>query len=45
MGSKYEHVFKPITIRGIDFKNRITLAPPSPNRAAPDGLFTHELVE
>ena len=45
MASKYEHVFSPITIRGIDFKNRITLAPPSPNLASPDGLVTKEFVE
>ena len=44
MASNYEHVFKPIKIRGIDFKNRITLAPPSPNLAQ-DGLFTHRLVD
>jgi 2,4-dienoyl-CoA reductase-like NADH-dependent reductase (Old Yellow Enzyme family)/NADPH-dependent 2,4-dienoyl-CoA reductase/sulfur reductase-like enzyme len=45
MGSNYKSVFKPITIRGIDFKNRIVLAPPSPNHASPDGLVTHEFVE
>ncbi|MDR0838734.1 MAG: NADH:flavin oxidoreductase, partial [Oscillospiraceae bacterium] len=45
MGSNYEHVFKPIRIRGIDFKNRITLAPPSPDLASPDGLVTHEFVD
>jgi 2,4-dienoyl-CoA reductase-like NADH-dependent reductase (Old Yellow Enzyme family) len=45
MASKYEHVFSPITIRGIDFKNRITLAPPSPNLASADGLVTKDFVE
>ena len=45
MASTYKHVFTPIRIRGIDFKNRIVLAPPSPNRGTPDGLFTHELVD
>ena len=45
MGSKYSHVFQPIRIRGIDFKNRITLAPPSPNLASTDGLVTHDFVE
>lgn len=45
MGSKYKHVFQPIRIRGIDFKNRITLAPPSPNLASSDGLVTHDFVE
>ena len=45
MASLYKHVFSPIRIRGIDFKNRIVLAPPSPNRGDPNGLFTHELVD
>jgi 2,4-dienoyl-CoA reductase-like NADH-dependent reductase (Old Yellow Enzyme family)/NADPH-dependent 2,4-dienoyl-CoA reductase/sulfur reductase-like enzyme len=45
MASNYKNVFKPITIRGIDFKNRITLAPPSPNHASPEGLVTHEFVD
>ncbi len=45
MGSKYSHVFQPIRIRGIDFKNRVTLAPPSPNLASEDGLVTHDFVE
>lgn len=45
MGSRYEHVFAPIKIRGIDFKNRITLAPPSPNLASEDGLVTPEFVD
>ena len=44
MGSKYSHVFQPIRIRGIDFKNRITLAPPSPNLASEDGLVTKDFV-
>ena len=45
MASTYKHVFDPIRIRGVDFKNRIVLAPPSPNRASHQGLFTHELVD
>ncbi len=45
MGSKYSHVFQPIRIRGIDFKNRITLAPPSPNLASTDGLVTKDFVD
>ena len=45
MGSKlYPHVFEPINIRGIDFKNRIWLAPPSPNLAGADGQFAPQLV-
>ncbi|MCR5846480.1 MAG: FAD-dependent oxidoreductase [bacterium] len=31
MGSNYKHVFTPLEIRGIDFKNRIALAPVSVN--------------
>ena len=45
MGSRYSHVFAPIRIRGIDFKNRITLAPPSPNLASEDGLVTKDFVD
>ena len=45
MGSKYTHVFAPIKIRGVDFKNRVTLAPPSPNLASSDGLVTPEFVD
>jgi 2,4-dienoyl-CoA reductase-like NADH-dependent reductase (Old Yellow Enzyme family)/thioredoxin reductase len=45
MGSDYKNVFSPIRIRGIEFKNRIVLAPPSPNHASPDGLVTHAFVD
>ncbi len=45
MGSKYKHVFEPITIRSIDFKNRVTLAPPSPNVANQDGTMTRDFVD
>ena len=44
MGSNYKHVFEPITIRGVDFKNRIVLAPPSPNLSGEDGLVTKDFV-
>ena len=45
MGSKmFPHVFQPIRIRGIDFKNRIVLAPPSPNLAGTNGEVTPQLV-
>ncbi len=37
MASNYTHLFSPIKIRGVDFKNRIIHAPPSPNLASPDG--------
>ncbi|MCR4434639.1 MAG: FAD-dependent oxidoreductase [Clostridiales bacterium] len=45
MGSKYEHVFQPIRIRGVDFKNRLEMAPPSPNLADREGKVTPEFVE
>jgi 2,4-dienoyl-CoA reductase-like NADH-dependent reductase (Old Yellow Enzyme family)/thioredoxin reductase len=45
MGSKYEHVFSPIRIRGIDFKNRIELAPPSLNLASSDNRVTPEFID
>lgn len=45
MGSQFKHVFEPIKIRGIDFKNRITLAPPSPNVASQDGTMTRDFVD
>jgi len=45
MGSKYEHVFAPLRIRGIDFKNRLEMAPPSPNLADREGRVTPEFVE
>jgi 2,4-dienoyl-CoA reductase-like NADH-dependent reductase (Old Yellow Enzyme family)/thioredoxin reductase len=45
MGSRYEHVFSPIRIRGVDFKNRLEMAPPSPNLASKDGRVTTEFVD
>ncbi len=45
MGSRYEHVFSPLRIRGVDFKNRLELAPPSPNLASRDGRVTTEFVD
>jgi 2,4-dienoyl-CoA reductase-like NADH-dependent reductase (Old Yellow Enzyme family)/thioredoxin reductase len=45
MGSKYKHVFAPIRIRGVDFKNRLEMAPPSPNLADGEGRVTPEFVD
>jgi 2,4-dienoyl-CoA reductase-like NADH-dependent reductase (Old Yellow Enzyme family)/thioredoxin reductase len=45
MASNYTHLFTPIKINGVDFKNRIILAPPSPNLASPDGLVTSQFVD
>ena len=45
LGSKYSHVFSPIRIRGVDFKNRIELAPPSLNLCSPDHMVTDAFVD
>jgi 2,4-dienoyl-CoA reductase-like NADH-dependent reductase (Old Yellow Enzyme family)/NADPH-dependent 2,4-dienoyl-CoA reductase/sulfur reductase-like enzyme len=45
MGSKYRHVFESIRIRGVDFKNRLEMAPPSPNLADREGRVTSEFVD
>lgn len=45
MGTRYAHVFEPIRIRGIVFKNRLEMAPPSPNLADRQGRVTTEFVD
>ena len=45
MGCKYTHVFSPIRVRGVDIKNRIEVAPPSPNLASKEGRVTSEFVD
>ena len=45
MGSQYPHVFAPIRIRGVDFKNRISLAPTTPVLSTWDGFVTPELID
>ncbi len=45
MGSQYPHVFEPIRIRGVQFKNRLEMAPPSPNLASRDWKVTKEFVD
>ena len=45
MSSRYKHVFSPIRIRNVDFKNRIFLAPVTPTLSTPDGYVTRELVD
>lgn len=45
MSSRYKHVFSPIRIRGVDFKNRVFLAPTTPLLSTPDGYVTRELVD
>ena len=44
MGSRYTHVFSPITIRGNTYKNRIEMAPTSPKLTDDKGYVTTELV-
>lgn len=43
--SKYKNVFSPITIKGVEFKNRIEVAPMVPCMATPEGWVTKELIE
>ncbi|MCM8711204.1 FAD-dependent oxidoreductase [Clostridium sp. SYSU_GA19001] len=43
--SKYKHVFTPITIKGVEFKNRIQAAPMVPCMATPEGWVTKEVIE
>ena len=45
MATKYPHVFEPIRIRGVQFKKRLELAPPSPNLASADWKVTKEFVD
>ncbi len=42
---RYPPVFSPIRIRGVDFKNRIELAPPSLDLCSPDHLVTDAFVD
>ncbi len=43
--SQYEHIFEPLTIKGVEFKNRIEVAPMVPCMATPEGWVTKELIE
>lgn len=42
--NKFKHVFSPITIKGVEFKNRIQTAPMVPCMATPEGWVTKELI-
>ena len=44
MENNYSHVFSPIVIKGIEFKNRIEVAPTLPFMATPDGVVTPDFV-
>ena len=43
--SQYNHAFSPITIKGVEFKNRIQTAPMVPCLATPEGWVTKEVIE
>lgn len=45
MGSNYTHVFSPIEIRGVHYKNRIHLSPTSPKYTDSKGFMTTEHIE
>jgi 2,4-dienoyl-CoA reductase-like NADH-dependent reductase (Old Yellow Enzyme family)/thioredoxin reductase len=45
MGSNYINVFTPITIRGVEFKNRIEMAPTSPKFTTKEGYVTQEHID
>ena len=45
MGSSYTHIFTPITIRGLEYKNRIEMAPTSPKFTTVEGYITKEHID
>ena len=45
MGSRYTHVFSPLTIRGVQFKNRVEMAPTSPKRTTKEGYITQAHID
>lgn len=45
MQNHYSHIFTPITIKGVEFKNRVESAPTLPFMATPDGMATPAFVE
>jgi len=45
LGSNYKHVFTPITIRGVEYKNRIEMAPTSPKFTTEKGYMTQEHID
>ncbi len=45
MGSSYKNVFEPITVRGVEYKNRVELAPTSPKFTSKEGYMTREHIE
>ncbi len=45
MASEYKHVFSPMRIKGVEFKNRIESAPMSPKLTDATGCVTTEFIE
>ena len=45
MGSIYTHVFTPLEVRGVRYKNRIEMAPTSPELATKEGHITSEHID
>jgi len=45
MASDYKHVFSPLRIKGVEFKNRIESAPMSPKLTDAGGCVTTEFIE
>lgn len=44
MSSQYKHVFTPITIKGLTYKNRLEVSPHVPGFGAMDGTITPDLA-
>ncbi len=43
--SRYAHVFRPLTVRGVTLKNRLQYAPTVVLKCAPNGDMTQEMLE
>jgi 2,4-dienoyl-CoA reductase-like NADH-dependent reductase (Old Yellow Enzyme family)/thioredoxin reductase len=45
MGSKYKHVFTPMTIRGVEFKNRVQASPSVAGLFSDEGCMTFDAIK
>jgi 2,4-dienoyl-CoA reductase-like NADH-dependent reductase (Old Yellow Enzyme family)/NADPH-dependent 2,4-dienoyl-CoA reductase/sulfur reductase-like enzyme len=45
MPSDYTHIFTPVTIRGLEYKNRIEMAPTSPKFTTEKGYLTQKHID
>lgn len=43
--TRYPHVFQPLTIRGVTFKNRLEYAPTVVLKCSPEGEVTQEMLD